>query len=227
MPVKKKTVRNTPKLPKNVKINQKRKSQKKRGRRASRRGGGDGISDVEFNNEYKKPFREIEAFYNEYKGLSNSRLDRGKIAFSYAVYTENPRLKEPYILTHPFFQKLQEITRPDTDTNKSISNYLRACNNCFKNPSKYGVVFSRENRKDISNLINFVIQILEVAIHNMKEYIKECKKKSCSFNSFTSKIDYFLQTEGFERKYLISETDELGLTNYKIYTNIRLRYESY
>ena len=40
MPVKKKTVRNAPKLPKNVKINQKRKSQKKRGRRTSRRQRG-------------------------------------------------------------------------------------------------------------------------------------------------------------------------------------------
>ena len=43
MPVKKKTVRKAPKLPKNVKINQKRKSQKKRGRRASRRQSGGGM----------------------------------------------------------------------------------------------------------------------------------------------------------------------------------------
>ena len=47
MPVKKKTVRNTPKLPKNVKINQKRKSQKKRGRRASRRQRGGSNSKID------------------------------------------------------------------------------------------------------------------------------------------------------------------------------------
>ena len=69
MPVKKKTVRNTPKLPKNVKINQKRKSQKKRGRRASRRQSGSARTT---NQIYKEKLKEME---EEFKAKYEDRLE--------------------------------------------------------------------------------------------------------------------------------------------------------
>ena len=224
----------------------KRGSQKKRGRRASRRGGGgeewrkklveDGLAAL--NKEYTDRLKKIKAFFNNYQELT--ALEIREIASSYIQETKEQKSKdvgseEPYILTHPFFKELQEITRPDKYTNKSISNYLRACNNCFKHPLMYDVDVNNQN---ISNLITFVIEILREAISGMEKYKagkeRECKinpKKSppqkCDFNSFTFQIDFFLQGEGANKSDLISETDELGFTNYKIYTKISARYKTY
>ena len=206
MPVKKKTVRNTPKLPKNVKINQKRKSQKKRGRRASRRQrGGDDISNVEFNNEYIKPFKEIEAFYNEYKRLYDEPI--GRIASNYIRETTNQGYNEPYNLTHPFFKKLEKITHIENP-----SYYLRACNSCFKNPSIYNL--NNKDKVSIKNLISFVIDILgdqfgdsDSVMNSFMNNIEKCfknredPKKKCNsvFPLFSHQIDNVLST--ISRRY--------------------------
>jgi len=172
MAVKKKTVRKGYKLPKNVKINQKRSrraSQKKRVRKTSKRGGG----------KYSVTKEEFGIIVKEINGLDPENPEK-ILDPSPVVFYENQTNKNN-LTGNKFFEFVEEI--------KKISPLLRALNNVLKYPTKYPGV-------DVNSIFEIMFELLlQLKVSKLTKIKAGINLNPEKFNELICKIDTQISDE--------------------------------